>query len=465
MLKVDTLHSQYSKMLPLWDRCNDAVEGQNAVHMANIKYLPKLKDQEPDAYEAYKLRASFYNASGRTLDGLVGMIFRKNATLDIPTSMQAIVDDIDLAGSTLSGFADLITREVLKVSRVGVLVEYPQVDEQPLNLAQASAQNLRPYATIYTAKTIINWRIERVNNLSQPIMIALHEHYTVKDDGFKKETAGQVRVLKLEEGRYLQRVYRKDHASKWLQIGDDIVPLLNNAPLNFIPFYVFGASSNSLDEQMPMLLDLVDLNLAHYRVSADYEHGCHFAGLPTPVVSGYQSAENEKLYIGSATAWIFPDPNATASFLEFTGQGLQPLSDNLDRKEKQMATLGARMLEQQKSGVESEGAMQMRSNGENSVLAGIANLISMQLSKMLTFMAEWEGVNTPCTVKLNTDYFPVTMTAQQLSELVKSWQAGAISFSTLFDNLKRGEVISEQSTLESYRDELEAQEPALGEIV
>ncbi len=463
MLKVDTKHSQYTKMIPLWDRCNDAVEGQNAVHNAGEKYLPKLKDQESEAYNAYKLRASFFNASGRTLDGLVGMIFRKPAVLDIPTGLQAIVDDIDLAGSTLSGFADLITREVLKVSRVGVLVEYPQVNEQPLNLAQASAQNLRPYASMYTAKTILNWRIERVNNVSQPVMVALHEQYTVKDDGFEKETAEQVRVLKLEEGRYLQRIYRKDNQSKWVQFENDIVPVKSNQPLNFIPFYVFGASSNTFDEQMPVLLDLVDLNLAHYRVTADYEHGCHFAGLPTPVVSGYQAGENEKLYIGSATAWIFPDANATASFLEFTGQGLQPLEKNLERKEAQMASLGARMLEQQKNGVESEGAMQMRSNGESSVLAGIANLISQQLSHMLTFMAEWEGINTACKVQLNTDYFPVAMTAQQLAELVKSWQAGAISFSTLFENLKRGEVVAENRTEQDEAELIGNAQPVLAE--
>lgn len=463
MLKVDTHHSQYAKMLPLWNRCNDAVEGQNAVHAAGVMYLPKLKDQEQTAYDAYKLRASFFNASGRTLDGLVGMIFRKPAVLDIPTGLQAIVDDIDLAGSTVSGFADLITREVLKVSRVGVLVEYPQVTEQPLNLAQASAQNLRPYASMYTAKTILNWRIERVNNVSQPTMVALHEEYTVEDDGFEKKTAEQVRVLKLEDGRYLQRIYRKNNESKWVKFEDDIVPLKSNQPLNFIPFYVFGASSNTLDEQMPVLLDLVDLNLAHYRVTADYEHGCHFAGLPTPVVSGYQAQDNEKLYIGSATAWIFPDANATASFLEFTGQGLQPLEKNLERKEAQMASLGARMLEQQKNGVESEGAMQMRSNGESSVLAGIANLISQQLSKMLTFMAEWEGINTPCKVQLNTDYFPVAMTAQQLAELVKSWQAGAISFSTLFENLKRGEVVAENRTEQDEAELIGNAQPVLVE--
>ena len=463
MLKVDTHHSQYAKMLPIWEKCNDAVEGQHAIHMAGTKYLPELKDQTPDDYNAYKLRASFFNATGRTLDGLVGMIFRKAPIVEVPSGMDAIVGDINLAGSTLNGFSDLITREVLKLSRVGVLVEFPQVIDKPVNLAQASAQNLRPYASLYTAKTILNWRIERVNNVSQPTMIALLEEYTTADDGFEKKTAGQVRVLKLEQGKYLQRIYRKNDKGEWVQEGADIIPLMKNNPLNFIPFYVFGASSNTFDEQMPVLLDLVDLNLAHYRVTADYEHGCHFAGLPTAVITGYQAADNEKLYIGSAAAWVFNAADADAKFLEFTGQGLDPLQKNLDKKEHQMAAIGARMLEQQKNGVESEGAMQMRSTGESSVLAGIATLISQQLSKMITFMAQWEGINTECKIQLNTDYFPVAMTAQQLAELVKAWQAGSISFETMFENLKRGEVIAEDRTVEDERELIGNAQPVLAE--
>lgn len=459
-MAVNSQHEQYSEMLPIWQRCEDAVEGQCEVHKAGQKYLPALKDQSVDDYNAYKLRASFFNASGRTLDGLVGMIFRKSPIIEIPESMQAIADDIDLAGTTLSGFANKITRSVLNIGRIGVLVEYPQVTLTPKNQAEASRLNLRPYASTYEAKTIINWRIARVNNVSQPVMVALTEEYTVSDDGFEAKCAEQIRVLTLEPEGYIQTIYRKNDKNDWIPV-EQIAPLMNGKRLNFIPFYVFGASSNSFDEQMPVLLDLVDLNLAHYRVTADYEHGCHFAGLPTAVITGYEAKENEKLYIGSATAWVFNNADADAKFLEFTGQGLGALENNLERKEKQMAAIGARLLEQQKNGVESAGAMQMRANGESSVLSNIANLVSQHLSEMLTFMAEWEGINAPCSIKLNTDYMPAGMTAQELAEIVKAWQSGAISFNTLFDNLKRGEIVSESTTLEDEQELIANAAPAL----
>jgi len=36
------------------------------------------------------------------------------------------------------------------------------------------------------------------------------------------------------------------------------------------------------------------MNLHHYQVSRDYEHGCHFSGLPTLFISGYRQTIRAK---------------------------------------------------------------------------------------------------------------------------------------------------------------------------
>jgi hypothetical protein len=51
-------------------------------------YLPALKDQTPDDYKAYIMRADYFNATARTLDGLVGMVFRKEPTVTIPDALK-----------------------------------------------------------------------------------------------------------------------------------------------------------------------------------------------------------------------------------------------------------------------------------------------------------------------------------------------------------------------------------------
>lgn len=469
-MPIDTRHHSYEAYAQKWKRARDASCGQDAVHKAGTAYLPKLKDQTDDDYKAYLQRASYFNATGRTIDGLVGMVFRKEPQVE-QSGIDGIIDDIDLNGNSLASFAQYVLREVLTVDRFGVLVEYPNVkkeDGTTLTQADAQALNLRPYATHYPTESIINWKLERINNVMQPTLIVLQEQAEVSNDGYEVKHVTQLRELRLVNGVYIQRLWqKKDNAKEYEQIGQDIIPLNDNKPLPFIPFFAFGADENTLELHDSPILPIADLNLAHYRVTADYEHGCHFTGLPMLFLSGLNtiddSGNNIPIYVGSQQAIVAPNPDASAQFIEFTGQGLGALEKNLDRKEKQMAVLGARMLEQQKNGVESEGAMQMRSNGENSTLASIAKLIADQLSNMLMFMAEWAGVATDVTVELNTDYMPVGMTAEQLNALVATWQAGGISKQTLFKNLQRGEVISEGVTFEDEEEEIAASVPVLAE--
>lgn len=463
MLKPDTKHSEYSAALDRWAKCRDAVSGEDAVHAGAEKYLPKLKEQSAEDYKAYVMRTPFYNATARTIDGLVGMLFRKDPVVEAPTALDNIIADMTLANADLNELAEVISREVVSVGRVGVLVEYPQVAEKPATLAQASAQNLRPYCTTYKAETILNWRMERVNNAMQPTMITLLEAVTEWPNAYESKEVPQIRALLLENGQYIQRIYREDK-KEWNQVGADIVPLMNNAPLGYIPFVFFGASFNGASVQKSPIYDLVTLNLSHYRTTADLEHGAHFTGLPTAVISGYQVSEKEKLAIGASNAWVFPDPQAKASYLEFTGQGLGALSDRLLEKEKGMAAIGARMLAPEKQSAEASKTVQMRHSGEGAVLASIANMISSGLTRVLQIMAKWSSIDAEASIELNRDFVDNTLTAQDVAGLVASWQAGAISYETLFWNLQQGELIPAERTLKEEQGSLEVAAPALGMV-
>lgn len=462
-MPADSQHEDYAELSGKWSRCRHAIAGQDEVHEHGEKYLPKLKDQTPEDYKAYLTRATFFNATGRTLDGLDGMVFRKAPVITMPDALKPIADDIDLAGTTLTGFAEKVVREVLGVGRFGVLVEFPRVDaNKPATQADAAAMNHRPYASQYKAESIINWKSARVNNVMQPVLVVLAEEYEESSDGFQSTCKPQIRALTLTATGYQQQLYRQNEKKEWVEFEPPIIPLLNGSPLPFIPFFAFGPNSNDLCEQDPTLLDLVDLNLAHYRVTADYEHGCHFTGLPMLFISGVELKDNEKVSVGSANALVTSNPDADGKFIEFTGQGLQALENNIKAKESQMASIGARMLAPEKSGVEAADTLAMRHSGETSVLASIAKLASQGLTKMLAFMATWEGINGDVSISLNTDYMPTGMTAQDLTALIQSWQASAISTETLFENLQRGEIISDNVSFDDEQERIAANPAALG---
>jgi hypothetical protein len=76
-MPVNNTHPDYDLMMAAWSRARDVLGGEEAVKAAGEKYLVKLASQSDEEYQAYKMRAAFFNATARTLAGYIGMIFRK----------------------------------------------------------------------------------------------------------------------------------------------------------------------------------------------------------------------------------------------------------------------------------------------------------------------------------------------------------------------------------------------------
>lgn len=465
-MPVNTQHPEYKRMVDRWKRCRDVADGQDAVHAAGELYLPKLQDQRPEEYAAMVKRTPFYNATWRTISGLNGMLFRKPPKVEVPDAAKEMLDDATLTGVPLQLFVQEVCEEALKVGRVGILTDYPEAAAEGLTLADTMAMNLRPCLCLYRAENIINWKTGRVKNVVVLTQLVLREYEEVAVDEFTTRCEERFRVLDLV-GEGDAREYRvrrfKVEEGKDVQIGGEVYPTMQGKRLDYIPFVFASPDGTTPEVGIPPLIDLVDLNLSHYRNSADLEHGAHFTGLPTPVVAGYKPDNPEdKLYIGSATAWTFSNPEAHAEFLEFTGQGLGALERLKSEKEKQMAVLGARMLEQQKTGVEKPEAQANQRKGEESTLAAAGQTISLGVTRSLKWFMRWAGQDDKdVSFELNRDFYPVPMTPQMLSSLVSSWQQGAFSDEVLFENLQKGEVVSRETTFEDEQARLEAQEPKL----
>lgn len=486
---VDTQHPQYIAMSDLWQNCRDAAAGSKAVKAAGKRYLPELKDQTIDDYNAYKARASWFGATWRTIDALKGMMFRKAPEIETAGSVKSLLDDVTLTGKSLHIFAQQTALEVLTSGRVGILVDYPKQSTEGLTRAEAEKLNLRPILAAYQAESIINWKTERIGNATVLSLLVLTEQADLPGNEYEHKKETHYRVLDLvvkpaepgddtPAGRvYRVRVYRinkeKDEDE---QIGADLYPLMNGKPLPYIPFIFLGVDDTTPEVDEPPLIDLVDVNLDHYRLSADLKHGLHFGGLPTPWIAGYTeqtSADGkpEKLYIGSAAAWCFPDPQAKAGYLEFTGQGLEPISKEMGADEQRMAILGARLLSAEKKDAETSQTAQIHRAGESSVLSSIAQTLSIGLTQALKIFSEWAGTkDDEASIEINREFLPPEVTPEELKAWLASWQAGAPGFSDqgFFDLLKQREMVREDVTLEDEQQRISSKpipKPGVDETV
>jgi hypothetical protein len=464
MSTVDTQHKDYGKMAAKWQRCRDTVSGQDAVHDAGALYLPRLTDQKDSDYNAYKTRAQFYNCVWRTISALSGMMFRKAPVIEASDSVKELLKDVTLGGVSFHIFAQQTSIEILSTGRQGILVDYPDKSVEGMTAADAAKLNLRPTMQRYNAETIINWRTARINNQNVLTLVVLTEDHVEIEEEFKENCETYYRVLDLFEGKYRVRVFRIEKEKKENILISETFPLMNGKPLDFIPFIFIGIDDTTPAVDEPPLIDLVDVNLAHYRLDADHKHGLHFTGLPTAVVSGYTPEEKgSTLYIGSQSAWVFPDAQASATYLEYTGQGLTAIDSEKTKLEQQMAILGARLLSSEKKDSETAQTAQIHRAGESSVLSAIAHTLSIGLTKALNIFSTWAGANEDCSVTLNQEFLPPELTPQELTTLLQGWQMGAPGFSdqNLFEILKSKELISSDVTLEDELERIGSKEPKL----
>lgn len=477
--KVSTEHPKYADMYPQWKKAEDCVAGQRAVHNAGKTYLPALKDQTDEDYKAYKLRALFVGFSWRSVSAMVGMMFRKPMVVDpLPESIKPLLKNITMSGVSFYTLSQETATEIMTTGRDGILVDYPVKGTEGMTVAMAEAAGIRPIMARYQATSILNWKTGRINNATVLTMVVLKEQATIPDpeNEFAEKTEARYRVLDLVQRSgeldstywaYRQRVFRIDDNKDDEQVGGDIYPLMNGKVLNYIPFYFFGVLSITSEVDEPPLIDLFDVNLDHYRLSADHKHGLHFGGLPTAVISGY-TPENpkDKLYIGSASAWVFPDPQASAKYLEFTGQGLKPIAEEMAKNEERMAILGARLLTSEKKATETAQTAQIHRAGESSVLSSIAETIGLGLTLALNTFCEWAGMPGKWTVTLNQEFMPPEVTPEELKGWLAAWMSGAPGFSDqgLFALLQKRELIASDVTLEEEQARISNKKPITPEI-
>jgi len=453
-MPVTSQHPEYQQHQAHWQQCRDAADGEDAVKARAEQYLPRLTEQTDDEYNAYRKRASWYGATGRTVQGLAGAVFRKPPVVTVPPALEPHLKDITMNGVDLDGFAKTAITEVLKVGRYGILVDMGK-DQQELQ---------RPYWVGYRAEQIINWATRQLQGDTILTMVVLEEEHREDDprDAFQQKTELQYRVLWLRGGQYEVEIYRKApqpvEGEEWV-LAETIVPTIRNKPLPFIPFVFVNPTQLTTCVEKPPLLDLVVVNLSHYRNAADHEHGIHHTALPTPWVAGFPT--DTVLKIGPSIAWVASDPNAKAGMLEFTGDGLGTIERALDRKERHMAILGARMLEEHKKAVEAAETLRIRGAGEHSVLASLAGTTEAAVRMCLQWHAQWNTLDgTSITADFNKDFYDVRMDPVELGELMKAWQGGAISHETLYWNMQRGELTRPGVTFEDEQELIDEEEPA-----
>lgn len=357
MSDVTFKHPEYVKNFFLWDQVDDVCKGQKAVKDKKENYLPRNNPQDISAeargfYDSYLMRAVFYGVTGKTLGSLVGAAFATDPTFKYPKELEHLERNANGSGVSLYQLAQSAVRHVLKHYRCALYVDFPDV-EPSRNRAEEKAKQAYPMIHLLPSKAVINWDTITVGNQIKLSLVVIEESISERGvDGFSIESKQQYRVLRLEdvglgEFIYTIEVYTKSDKGVWAGNGRQIPTDYNGDTWSYIPFAFVGAVDNSAQIDNAPLLELADLNLAHYRDSADFQESVYYMGNPQYFASGmdwnwFDEAKKRGVYIGAKV--ILPLPQG--GNLGITQVQPNTLSrEAMKDKWQQMKEMGARLVE------------------------------------------------------------------------------------------------------------------------
>lgn len=432
---------------------SDFFAGERQVKEEGERYTPRLEGHvnKDGLYNQYKDMGILYNALSRTRQGLKGAILRKPLDIQFQDAQLPVLDSIMLNGASFSDLTRQICDAVLGYGRCGVLVDIDETEQ--------------PYVAFYNALSILSWPSIRKKNVKQEIELIETIEMPKIDKPDETEFISQKRVLSIDEsGYYVVSVYQKksETDNEWVLVlsteetPNPRYPTYKGLRLNYIPFVFFGSSNNSPTPSRPPLLDLLNLLKGHWKLTVAYQYGLHFAGLPTPCFAGFDFEDGVKISLGPGASYYAADPNAKSWYLQTGGQGLIEMERGLDRLERQMAVVGARLLEEQRPGVEAAETVRLRSSGDSSTLADVAGSIENGLTGLLQYIGCSIGISEEqCKVTVNKDFLSTRLSPQDITALLQSVQSGKMSEETFLWNLGQGEILQAGRTIKEEKEAIE----------
>jgi len=401
-----------------------AIETEDAYNenVKQEKYVAKLADQTTAKYNQYLDRGIYFNVTSRTTSAIIGTVLRKDPITD--DSFQT-VDEL----SERELLSDLLKGLLLR-GKAGIHTDFDE---------EANSAVMIPI----NGNNIVNWRDDGT-------LVVLKEGYYVedKDDKYKLIAKTRYRELFLDEGTYTVQLWEQEggiNSYKFVKVGEPMVPTVKGIPLDYIPFEFINPFDTTSDTYSPVLFNLAQINVSHFRTSVDLEHIAHFSALPQPWIAGdFQSSGDAdeqpvKVLIGSDQVWHLA-PESKVGYLEFSGIAIDSVADILRHKEEQMLAVGIRLLSN-KNAVESAETIKIRSNTENATLLSMTLSIESAVQNSLETVNLWNGVAEEPLFSMSKDFVPAQIAPEEITVQLQLLNEGKISQETFLENLSAGEII------------------------
>lgn len=452
-MAINAQHPQYKKNIEKWNKISKVVKNDEV-----SDFLLKLNPTDPSPEnaarnKAYKERAVFYGLTSQTVQGMVGMMFKDIPSISVPKNMEYVMKNCDGEGNSIYQQSQSVSAEIVSKSRAGLFTTFPMVDG-PVSKADIISGKYVAVIRKIEAENILNWSIEQVGSIVRLKMVVIREFKEIVDD-YEIKSIEVLRELFLEDGIYKERHWVIVD-EKWVVENEFTPTKSNGSKWNEIPFQFVGSENNDSSVDDPNMLSLVELNIAHYRNSADYEDSVWYCGQAQPWMSGVEQdhidmMKSNNMYIGSRNLIAVPDGGSFG----FAAAPPNPaVRQAMIDKVEMMVGIGARML--QPGGVAKTAE---QSSGEREISHSILSLCASNVSeayvKSLMWVGEYMGsISDEIDYMISQEFVRMPRNPAELKEIIVGFIGGTIPVSDYIAFMKKYGIFNSEKADEEYEKEI-----------
>jgi len=470
---------EYDKYAGRWSRVRAINNGEARLKENDLQHLNKL-NTSTSAIRATFLRpinptntstynqqrnidyingARLYNATVKTLSGLLGMLYRKPPTeSEVPKALEYIFTNVNGSGLTMNQQSRAVSSDVIQIGRDGLLVDMPR-NEEGAQKTQADVNNgFKATIQEYKAESIIDWHESIINNAKILDLLVLQEAIEVFADEtrIQREIKKQFKVYRLNsDGVTIQIFTESTKKDEGLEQTAEIQVLgANDTPLTAIPFTFIGSMNNQPSIDNLPLEPISDINIGHYQESANLASSSFQLSACQPWVAddNYAKVAQDKTRNGGSVelgedSLIVLKSGGTFNYAT-------PPENNMSKGiqkdyEEQMIALGAQLITSG-GGAETAEAARIKHASDVSDLEVISTNISTAYTQCIEWVCLFMGIDyQDYTFKLNNEFFDMALSAEDAVKWVSVWQGGAFSKDELDTILVKGKAIGDDVDLDA----------------
>lgn len=473
--------ASYNSMHPLWLKSRAICNGErfvkaydsviDPVNFRNI-LIPFSPSMTQAQYDFYKSEAELPGIVAQYAKIIVGGLLRKQPQLKLPEGVPAeaaewIMDHFSQDDSPIVSFLDNALWEEMQTSRAWVYVDYPFISEsQKSEMTTEDFQKIKPYPVLWNAESVINYRLDAASSDgSQKLSMIIVRNYEEKylEDGvhFHPVLLDTVWVHQLKDGYYQIVKYQNPNPTgavnvingklqqdyKFKGSGFVVVDVIDNIEFNgerldMIPAWPLNGSFKPVE---PMLMPLIDREIALYNKVSRRNHLLYGASTYTPYVSSEMTDESFEAIVNSGLgSWIKIGVQDKIGVLDTPTAALSDMDRAIQNTIEELARMGIRMLspETDQSGV----ALDIRNAAQTAQLGTLNTKVSNQMADIITFMLNWRYdlklSSSDIEFELSADFNPAPLGADWLRLSTEWYQNGLIPRTVWLSILKQNDIIN-----------------------